>query len=342
MRRPGVFAPVLFSAALMGADRVCIDGFSRTTIASSLSLSSSSSSSSATEDLYSAHRISRRSASTSTSINEVTRRERSSRSTSSRKRMAATTARDGRRARRVAGRGVCGSSILDQATHGRRDTILNRRGEHFFLDRFGGKVEFGSTANLVTALRSADVAPTIESVSEWLSDARRVAGGLWDESLLTELGECTYRLGLMPLQFVTIQLAPSVDVKMWSETDDSAAAVTPTFRLHSTGFDPNIQILPGIGIDAKSLGITIEVCGELRPTADGKGVTGKIGFQFSGELPSAMRVLPESVLKAAGATISRTVREFAVTNFRSGAVKQYRAFMLENDAVASDERKEYY
>jgi len=216
-----------------------------------------------------------------------------------------------------------------------RDAILIREGEHFAFDRIGGKVEFGSTADLVTPLQTDGVEPNAVSIGLWLSDARRVAGGLWDEDLLADLGQCTYRLGLMPLKFVTIELAPTVDVKMWSDgTLGGAGADTmPTFRLHSIGFEPNVTLLPGVGIDAKSLGIEIEVCGELRPTADGMGCEGKIGFVSKGELPPPMRVLPDSVISAAGATISKNVRDFAVTNFQAGAVKQYRAFWLEQNAA---------
>ena len=203
------------------------------------------------------------------------------------------------------------ANILDEAMQQSRDTILGRDGEHFAFDRIGGKVEFGSTADLVTPLNSEGFEPSAESVGLWLSDARRVAGGLWDEDLLSDLGQCTYRLGLMPLKFVTIELAPTVDVKMWTDgtmaAEDAAIGAahdaTPTFRLHSIGFEPNVTLLPGVGLDAKSLGIEIEVCGELRPTADGKGCEGQIGFVSRGELPPPMRVLPDSVISAAGATI---------------------------------------
>ena len=41
----------------------------------------------------------------------------------------------------------------------------------------------------------------------------------------------------MTLMFVTIQLAPHVDVKMWTDEKGS-------FNLDSVAFDPNIQILP--------------------------------------------------------------------------------------------------
>lgn len=145
----------------------------------------------------------------------------------------------------------------------------------------------------------------------------------------------------MPLKFVTIELAPTVDVKMWTDgitSADTDADAMPTFRLHSIGFEPNVTLLPGVGLDAKSLGIEIEVCGELRPTADGKGCEGAIGFVSGGELPPPMRVLPDSVISAAGATISKTVRDFAVANFQAGAVKQYRAFCLEEqDSLAAAE-----
>jgi hypothetical protein len=219
-----------------------------------------------------------------------------------------------------------------------RDTILGRDGEHFTLDRIDGKVEFGSTVDLVTPFRTDGLEPNAESVGLWLSDSRRVAGGLWDEDLLTDLGQCTYRLGLMPLKFVTIELAPTVDVKMWTEGTavTGAADAMPTFRLHSIGFEPNVTLLPGVGLDAKSLGIEIEVCGELRPTADGKGCEGAIGFVSRGKLPPALRVLPNSVISAAGATISKTVKDFAVTNFQAGAVKQYRAFYLEQNSAATE------
>ena len=91
--------------------------------------------------------------------------------------------------------------------------FLNRNGSHFKLNRFSGKVEFGSTANLVTNFKKGDS----ESISDWLSDERRVALSIWDEKLMTDLGQSTYRLQLMSLQFVSNRLSPSVDSRMWIE-----------------------------------------------------------------------------------------------------------------------------
>lgn len=174
-----------------------------------------------------------------------------------------------------------------------------------------------------------------ESICEWLSDEKRVALSIWDEKLLTDLGDSVYRLQLMTLQFVTIQLAPSVDTRMWIDMENSnnnnnsdTTASTPVFQLQSIDFDPNIQLLPGINVPAESLGIQIEVVGELRPSKDGKGVEGRIGFVSGGDLPPPMRLLPEPVLKSASDLICRTVSDFAIMSFQNGARKKYKEFVM--------------
>jgi len=200
----------------------------------------------------------------------------------------------------------------------RREKILNRRGSHFDLNRFSGRVEFGSTTDLVTNFDNGD----IDTITQWLSDEKQIALSIWDEDLLTDLGNSVYRLQLMTLQFVTIQLAPKVDTKMWTVIENGS----PVFKLQSGAFDPNIQLLPGLNIPAEALGIKIEVVGELRPLPSGKGVTGKIGFVSGGDLPPPLRILPSSALKSASDLICTTVTNFAKQNFQSGAKKNYQEF----------------
>jgi len=106
-------------------------------------------------------------------------------------------------------------------------------------------------------------------VSSWLSDEKRVALSIWDEKLIEERGDNVYRMKLMKLQFVTIQLSPTVDNRMWTEEDASGA---PVFKLQSIDFDPNVQVIPGLNIPASALGIEIEVVGELLPSRNGKGL----------------------------------------------------------------------
>jgi len=191
----------------------------------------------------------------------------------------------------------------------------SKNGPFFKLDRFGGKIEFGATANLVTTLAGANS----QNLQEWIQDERRIAMSIWDKDLIREKPNNVFELKVMTLQFVTIQLAPSVDIRMWSQPPSaSSSSEVPQFLMQSVSFDPNIQLLPGIGMSAKDLGIQIEVVGELQPTQDGKGVEGKITYRSTGLLPPPMRLLPEVAIKTAVNTISDTVTSFAISNFQKG------------------------
>ena len=41
--------------------------------------------------------------------------------------------------------------------------------------------------------------------------------GIWDPDLIKEIEPNIYRLSLMTLMFVTIQLSPNVDLRMWTD-----------------------------------------------------------------------------------------------------------------------------
>ncbi|KAL3787966.1 hypothetical protein HJC23_002891 [Cyclotella cryptica] len=217
------------------------------------------------------------------------------------------------------------SALRKQWSNRERNSILDRNGEYFTLDRFSGKVQFGSSSTIRTPLDGASK-PLIE---KWLSNDKAIALSIWDEKLITEVDPQVYRLKLMTLMFVTIQLAPHVDVRMWTDKSYNSGESNTVFKLESVGFDPNIQILPGVGVNADSLGILIDVVGELYPSKDGRAVEGKIGFVTSGELPPPMRLLPEPALRGSLSTINRTITNFAVKSFKDGARKKFADFLLE-------------
>ena len=207
------------------------------------------------------------------------------------------------------------------AVDARRKILLGRKGPYFELNQKGGDVAFGATANLVTKL---DGTPKLEDINEWLEDERSLALSIWDEDLIQEKGGNVYRLQIMSLQFVTIKLSPWVDTRMKTVKNSKG---NPVFTLQSEGFDPNVELLPGMSISAEALGIVIEVAGQLQASKDGSGVTGKIAFQTSGKLPGPLRLVPESALKSASDTINQTVVDFAVKSFQGGARKDFAKFL---------------
>ena len=234
------------------------------------------------------------------------------------------------------------SARTAQMSKARRATLMSRQGPYFQLDRASGDIEFGATASLVTTLtqpaRSDD---TDDSIAAWLQDERNLALSLWDPNLIEEKEDSVYRLQLMTLQFVTIQLAPWVDMQMKTYQAKSKSDPTrtlPIFRLQSLQFDPNLRVLPGVRVTADSLNLVIDVAGEMRPTPCGTGVAGSIAFATTGKLPLPLRVLPARALQAASHRINTTVAQFALQSFQKSAQANYLAFQEERQRQKADEQ----
>lgn len=219
----------------------------------------------------------------------------------------------------------------------RRKELLKRDGPYFALDKRSGEIEFGAATKLVTDLSKSSGVDRA-SIEEWLgdSDGKGLALSIWDEKLMTVLPNSVYRLQTMPLKFVTLELQPSVDLQMWTQPAGKNRAgrqLPPIFKLNSVAFETNLRLLPGLGIiSSEALGIFIEVAGDLRPSEDGKGVTGTISFQTSGLLPPPLRILPTAALELAANTINDTIVQFAVASFEKGAIEKYDEFMKERAA----------
>lgn len=207
----------------------------------------------------------------------------------------------------------------------RRKILLSRDGPHFQLDKRSGAIEFGATVKLTTTLVEEKDGPSYDLIAEWLSDERALALSIWDEDLMKEIEPSIYQLQTMKLKFVTIELVPTVDMKMQTRFSNNDKT-KPVFLLQSIAFDPNIQLLPGLSVSAEDLGIVIEVSGELRPTKDGTGVSGRIAFQTSGMLPLPLRILPDRALQAATDSINNIIVNFAIQSFEKGSTSKYKEF----------------
>jgi Protein of unknown function (DUF1997) len=236
------------------------------------------------------------------------------------------------------------SALFATSSSTNRKVLLSRTGPHFKVDRISGKIEFGATANLVTQLPPSPEQPsTTNMIDLWLLDENRgLAMSIWDPKLMKDLGNNIYRLQIMTLQFVTITLAPWVDVQMVTTTTvptNDKQSQKPEFIVQSIGFDPNIQILPGMRINGNALGIVIDVAGVLRPGADGTSVTGAIAFQTSGNLPPPLRILPDAILKSASDTINTTIVNFAIQSFQKGAKMNYQQFVQQYEESNKKKRE---
>ena len=189
-----------------------------------------------------------------------------------------------------------------------RREILTRPSSYMSI--IGSSVSFGATVKLSTKLPTEGK----DETEVWLRDLDSVATAIWDPTKVTRL-PTAWRLGLISLRFVTIELLPTVDVELLTRDNSKGDAV---FYLSSVAFDPRVKILPGVAIKAEDLGIEINVVGQMKAEGD-EGVVGAIGFETTGKLPLPLRVLPREVLEKAGAAINKQIVKFAEGNFKENA-----------------------
>lgn len=228
-------------------------------------------------------------------------------------------------------RRLCSALRASKISEERRKELMSRDALYFNIDQWKTSIEFGASIDLVTNLEDTG---DREAIEEWLRDGRTLALSIWDD--IEELSENLYKLRIMKLQFVTLQLQPTVDVQMETVTARSVKDPQrefPLFRLQSVDFDPHLEVLPGMKIAAETLGIVIHVVGDLRPTTNGKGVTGKVSFATTGNLPPALAILPQGVLRAAANSINKTIISFASRSFENGARTRYEQFRANKKAM---------
>jgi Protein of unknown function (DUF1997) len=221
----------------------------------------------------------------------------------------------------------------------RRKELLDRPRLFWKLDKSNGNVEFGSTITLTQQLNDIGGTESWDNIAEWLTNSEALAVSIWDPNYITVLDKDLYRLQVMQLRFVTLSIQPTVDVIM--KTDFYEGDVTkPIFTVESVNFDPKLQLLPGMNFDADSLGIVIEVVGRLVPGKSGKSVTGTISFTNYGKLPLPIRILPESVIKAASDTISETVSNFIIKSFQKGSKEKYTEFLQQKQQQQQQQQQQ--
>ena len=103
------------------------------------------------------------------------------------------------------------------------------------------------------------------------------------------------------------------------------------FNLTSIGYAPNVSVMGGLNVPESALGITIDVCGQMKVNAASDGVRGVVGFRTRGKLTGPLSMLPESVLRSAAEAVNKKVIDFALESFKTGSEREYAAFVAGYD-----------
>ncbi|WP_322743630.1 DUF1997 domain-containing protein [Vasconcelosia minhoensis] len=159
--------------------------------------------------------------------------------------------------------------------------------------------------------------PQSVPIQQYLKQSDRLMLALIDPEQLETLEPGLFRFRMQPIKFVTLMLRPVSDIEIWSEQN--------TVYVHSTAC--RLEGQPAIS-DKFSLNLQ----GHLS-SQDGRRGTqlcGQANLKVDVDLPTALRFMPKSVLKATGngilngilATMKQRLMRRLVADYRDWAAKQ--------------------
>lgn len=149
--------------------------------------------------------------------------------------------------------------------------------------------------------------PTL--IHHYLRQPKRLVKALVDPTRLDALTEDIYRLKMRPLQFMMFSLQPTVDLKLWMQSDG-------TLNLKSVGCEIR-------GIEYINQRFSLDLVGKLYPV-ELQGIThlkGQADLQVKVELPPPLWLTPQPILETTGngllKSVLMTVRHRLVHNLLS-------------------------
>ncbi len=152
-------------------------------------------------------------------------------------------------------------------------------------------------ATRFTASQSVEIAVPKQPIpiQHYLRQPQRLVHALVDTNRIQQLSEEVFRLKMRPLTFMSLSLQPTVDMRVWAESNG-------TIYLRSVG----CEIL---GIEYINQRFTLNLKGYLSPSQlnTGTRLQGKADLEVQVELPPPFSFTPKPILEATGNGLLKSV-----------------------------------
>jgi hypothetical protein len=132
-------------------------------------------------------------------------------------------------------------------------------------------------------------------IQHYLRQPQRLVHAIAESNRIEQLSQECYRLKMRPLDFMSLQFQPTVDLKVWADSDG-------TVHLKSIG----CQIL---GLDYINQRFALELKGKLYPYQN-NGVTqlkGRADLKVNVDVPLPFSLTPKPILETTGNTLLKSV-----------------------------------
>ncbi len=132
-------------------------------------------------------------------------------------------------------------------------------------------------------------------IQHYLRQPQRLVNALVDPNRIEQISEEHFRLKMRPLAFMTLSIQPTVDLRVWAESNG-------TIRLQSLGCEIR-------GIEYINQRFALNLKGYLSPCQlnTGTGLQGRADLEVQVELPPPFSFTPKPFLEATGNGLLKSV-----------------------------------
>jgi len=147
------------------------------------------------------------------------------------------------------------------------------------------------------ASQSVEIAVPEERVpiQHYLRQPQRLVNALVDRSRTEQLGDDCFRLKMRPLEFIMLSIQPTVDMRVWAQSDGTIDVESVACKIH--------------GVDYINDRFALKLKGRLCPHQI-SGIThlrGKADLEVQVELPPPFWLTPKPILEATGNSLLKSV-----------------------------------
>lgn len=168
-----------------------------------------------------------------------------------------------------------------------------------------------------------------------MQSPERVILSTWDSDLVDRKAQNVFRLTTRPVQFVTLNLQPCIELMVWPEDE----------QLHIKSMDCSILGVEHVLGRKFAESLKVEVTGRLKAVPDVRGnkgrsvrLVGEVVFFTSGQLPFLLAMTPRPVLESAAFTVNKRIMSYAKTRFINNLAEDFGRWM-ETEAQAQADNK---
>ncbi|MDZ7959361.1 MAG: DUF1997 domain-containing protein [Aulosira sp. DedQUE10] len=182
-----------------------------------------------------------------------------------------------------------------------------------------------------TASQSVEIAVPKQPIpiQHYLRQPQRLVHALVDNNRIQQLSEEVFRLKMRPLTFMSLSLQPTVDMRVWAESNG-------IIYLRSVG----CEIL---GVEYINQRFALNLKGYLSPSqlSTGTYLQGKADLEVQVELPPPFCFAPQPILEATGnsllksvlLTVKQRLLHQLLTDYRRWVISQTNVQRLNDDSA---------